>query len=255
MATLGWAPRGTNPWFSRALHGPLRARVFAFPQSGTAGAASYGKWLDIWPESIELCALELPGRPSRLGEPAFSDFDALAGAVAEQLAPLCDVPFVVFGASLGAAMSYATVRRLGELGVRPAALMIAACTVPTFGIPRGQPSFRLPDAEFVAAIEQSYGGTMLSRLPPAVLSAVLPGLRADFQMMEISTLPPQPLPVDCPIIAYAGIDDPMLPPTAIEAWGAWTSRGFRFEALPRGHFFLTEERERLIRDIVAQLPV
>jgi medium-chain acyl-[acyl-carrier-protein] hydrolase len=74
-------------------------------------------------------------------------------------------------------------------------------------------------------------------------------------MMEISTLPPQPLPVDCPIIAYAGIDDPMLPPTAIEAWGAWTSRGFRFELLPRGHFFLTEERERLIRDIVAQLPV
>src|SRR5262249_53781835 len=198
MTTLTWAPRGANPWFSRALHGPLRARVFAFPHSGTAGAASYGKWLDIWPESIELCALELPGRPSRLGERPFSDFDTPAGAVADQLAPLCDVPFVVFGASLGAAMSYATVRRLGEIGVRPVALMIAACTVPTFGIPRGHPSFRLPDAEFVAAIEASYGGTMLSRLAPHLLRTLLPSLRSDFQVIELSTLARQPETVHCP---------------------------------------------------------
>ena len=253
VSELTWSPRGGNPWFSRALRGSCRARVFAFPNSGGAGAPTFASWLSIWPQSIELCAVELPGRPARIAEPPFRDFRTLTSAVLEQVEPLCDVPFAVFGASLGGAMAFYLVRELEARGLRPVHFFIAACSVPTHGVPHRAVYHSLPDADFIKVVERAYGGSMSTRLKPEVLRALMPGLRADFAMMETNRVPPDPELVRCPITAYAGVTDAMLPATAIEAWGEWTDQPFTFHALERGHFFVAEERERLVRDIEAKL--
>jgi surfactin synthase thioesterase subunit len=250
---LTWSPREANHWFSRALRGACRARVFAFPHSGGAGVANFSSWLKIWPASIELCAVELPGRPARVAEPPFRDFRSLGDAILEQVEPLCDVPFAVFGASIGGAMAYYLVRDLEARGLRPRHLFLASCPVPTYGVPHRAVYHDLPDADFIKVVERAYGGTMSTRLKPEVLRALMPGLRADFEMMETNRVPPDPQPVRCPITAYAGVMDSMLPVASIEAWGGWTDQPFSFHALDRAHFFLVEERERIVRDIEAQL--
>jgi surfactin synthase thioesterase subunit len=227
--------------------------VFAFPNSGGAGAAAFGSWLPIWPQSIELCALELPGRPARIAEPPFRDFRSLADAVVEQVQPLCDVPFAIFGHSLGGAMAYYLIRDLEARGLQPRHFFIAACSAPTYGVPHRAVYHDLPDDDFIQVVERAYGGSMSARLKPEVLRALMPGLRADFEMMEKNRIPPGTETLHSPITAYAGVQDAMLPVSAIEAWGEWTDQPFAFHPLDRGHFFVAEERERLVRAIEAQL--
>jgi surfactin synthase thioesterase subunit len=227
--------------------------VFAFPHSGGSGRSSFSSWLPLWPAEIELCAVELPGRPGRrLGDQPFRDYESLAEALVPELEPLCDLPFAIFGASLGAAMAFEVTRRLGRKGLVPRHFYVAACAVPTFGVPHRATFHPLPDAAFVREVETAYGGG-LSRLAPEVLAALLPGLRADFEMIETGRPPAEPIRFGCPVTAYAGADDPVLPVAAIEEWASWTDREFQFRAFARGHFFLPEEREALIADIEAGL--
>lgn len=252
-AELSWSRPRTSPWFSRALRGPCRARVFAFPHSGGSGPSSFGSWLAVWPDSVELCAARLPGRPGRLGEQPLRDYDGFTSALLPVIEPLCDAPFALFGASLGAVMAFHLVRRLAERGLVPRHLFLAACPVPSYGVPHRAHLHRLDDADFVREVERAYGAG-LSRLLPDALAQVVPGLRADFEMIETGRPPARIAPLGCPVSAYAGIDDPLLPVAAVEEWAAWTDR-FSFRAFPRGHFFLAEERDALVGDIAAALLV
>jgi medium-chain acyl-[acyl-carrier-protein] hydrolase len=66
---------------------------------------------------------------------------------------------------------------------------------------------------------------------------LLPTLRADFKLVETYEYHQEP-PLDCPILALAGDDDPDVTPAEASAWREQTTAAFSLRILPGGHFFL-----------------
>ena len=85
--------------------------LFCFPYAG-AGASAFASWADLMPPEVELCAVQLPGRESRLREKPFVRLPPLVRAVRESLRPYLHKPFAFFGHSMGALISFELAREL-----------------------------------------------------------------------------------------------------------------------------------------------
>src|SRR5262245_41506308 len=79
--------------------GKARPRLFCFPYAG-GGASAYRGWAEALP-SLEVCAVQAPGRETRIGEAPLTRLEPLADAATAAIRPLLDRPFAFFGYSLG----------------------------------------------------------------------------------------------------------------------------------------------------------
>ena len=239
-------PTGT-PW----LHCPrpvpsARLRLYAFPYAG-GGASVFFPWAPALAPEIEVCAVRLPGRETRLREPAFTSFSEAIGALEREITPRLRPPYALLGHSLGALIAFAFARALRQQGAPPpAALVVAGARSPE--IPKSETTIgHLPDAQLIVELRERYNG-----IPPAVLahpellSLVLPLLRADIRLYEdYRHAPAAPLP--CPLAAFGGSLDPLVPPASIAPWQAHTSGKFQSQIFEGDHFFLQSDAASVIQ--------
>jgi len=95
-----------NKWIvSFATQPGARLRLFCFPFSGGQGQV-FRPWAQELPASIEVCATTLPGRGARFRESPLTAIEPVIEALAEEIGPLLDRPFALFGHSLGAAIAF-----------------------------------------------------------------------------------------------------------------------------------------------------
>jgi medium-chain acyl-[acyl-carrier-protein] hydrolase len=187
---------------------------------------------------MELCAMQLPGRENRLRESPFTRMSDAVERVAEALEPHLDLPFALFGHSMGAILCFELARLLRRrYGVGPTHLFVSARRAPQFPDPR-TPLRHLPDALFVAEINRRYNGLPREVLANAeLMELLLPMLRADVQMIETYAYEPA-LPLDCPITALGGLGDSDLLVEDLEGWRAHTNSRFETRLFPGDHFFI-----------------
>jgi medium-chain acyl-[acyl-carrier-protein] hydrolase len=235
--------------FRRPLARP-RLRLVCVPYAG--GAASlYRRWRTPLAPAIEVCAIELPGRGVRSGEPAETDMTRLCDGLAAAIEPLLDgVPLAVFGHSMGARVAFELAHRLDG---RVAQLFASGSPAPGVRLryttlADRRPTSQLTDDELKQRLRE-LGGT-----PPQILECddlmarALPILRADFVLVERYQVEPQ-LRVSCPVTVFAGVADPGASPTAAAAWELRTTARCRVVELAAGHFFLDSHRADLLREI------
>ena len=74
---------------------------------------------------------------------------------------------------------------------------------------------------------------------------VLPALRADTALYRKYIYADEP-PLDCPIMAFGGIDDPHVTRGHLAAWEEQTIGSFTLQMFPGGHFFLETARPELL---------
>jgi hypothetical protein len=87
----------SNPWFYCPQPKPqARLRLFCFPYAG-GGIVVYRTWPNHLPPDVEVCAIQLPGRDSRLRESPFVHLPGLINALAEGLTPKLTQPYAFFG--------------------------------------------------------------------------------------------------------------------------------------------------------------
>ena len=86
-------------------------RFFCFPYAG-AGASVFASWADLMPPEVELCAVQLPRRETRLREKPFVRLPSLVRAVRESLRPYLHNPSAFFGHTMGALISFELSREL-----------------------------------------------------------------------------------------------------------------------------------------------
>jgi hypothetical protein len=99
-------------WIARRLNDALiDLRLFCFPYAG-GGTITYQQWTGMLPARIEVCAVQLPGRERRHAEPPFRRISQAVDCLSSALRPHLDVPFVLFGHSMGAMLAYEVARRL-----------------------------------------------------------------------------------------------------------------------------------------------
>ncbi|MEO8033728.1 MAG: alpha/beta fold hydrolase, partial [Acidobacteriota bacterium] len=86
-------------------------RVFCLPYAG-GGASAYRTWAAGLPSDIQLCAVQLPGRENRLGEPLYRSATDLVPALVSALRPFLDRPYAIFGHSMGGLLAFEAARQI-----------------------------------------------------------------------------------------------------------------------------------------------
>lgn len=215
---------------------PPRIRLFCLPHAG-GGATAFRAWNASLPPSIQVCPVLLPGREMRRSEPAYTDLDTLVDAIAGQLQPWLDMPYAIFGHSMGSLLAFEWVRRLQrERHTMPVWLFLSGRRAPDTETD-ANPLHSLPDPEFLSELTRLYEG-----IPPEILSdpelmeVFLPVLRADIAVVESYSFREEEA-LDCPITVFAGMQDASVAWDQMLAWKRQTRRRFAVQLLPGGHFY------------------
>ncbi|MET7419837.1 alpha/beta fold hydrolase [Dactylosporangium sp. NPDC005555] len=239
-------------WVPLRGGGPRPAlRVFCLPHAGGA-ASAFRQWTAGVPDGVEVCAVQLPGRETRFGEPFADGIAELAGPLGRALLPLLDVPFALVGNSMGALVAYEVARQLEQRFLLTPVRLVAAAAHPPGAAPSRPDLAGLDDDAFVAMLQGRYGGIPQEILDqPQYLSAYLPVLRADLAMID-AYRPSARTPLRCPVTALVGEDDHSLTLAQADGWRASTGAAFDSQALPGGHFGLFTQRDLVLDRLRAE---
>jgi medium-chain acyl-[acyl-carrier-protein] hydrolase len=238
----GAVSAAAKAWFPYWKRQPgARLRLFCFPFAGGSASALH-RWASLGP-SVEVVAVQYPGREARFHEPPFKRIPALVDSLGPVMLPLLDRPFAFFGYSLGSLVSLMLAYWLRRSGApAPRGMMVAAGTPPRLCLPRA--TFTLSDEALIDELRR-YGAA-----PPQVLAhrelmeLMLPMVRADFEMVD-TFVHPDEAPLAVPMAVWGGEEDSRPSPDTLAAWREHTTQDFSLELLPGGHFFIHSAAQQL----------
>lgn len=238
-------------WFVCSKPNPIvPLRMFCFPYAG-GGINIFRAWPKGLENFAEIYVAQLPGRDSRLREAPVTQLSQSVTEMVRTIGPYLDKPFVFFGHSMGAILSFELSRRLRrEKGVQPLHLFVSGRPAPQ--IARRDPcSYDLPEPEFVRELLK-LNGTPREVLENAELRQfVVPILRADFAVCQTYQYVPE-LPLDCPITTFGGLQD-SISHEDLKGWQEQTSATFKLSMFPGDHFFVNTVQPSLLRRISKEL--
>jgi pyochelin biosynthesis protein PchC len=235
-----------NPWirsFGFASAAPLQ--LVCFPHAG--GTASYYRPMaKALAPYVEVLAIQYPGRLERYRESLVDNVDELADHVVGSLLPHLHRPTSLFGHSLGAAVAFEVAVRLEARGHQLRALFVSGRGTPSAN--RNDGIHELGDDRLAQEL------TRLGATDPDIitddelLELLLPTIRADYKASE-TYLHRGGARTECPLVTLTGSDDPYVEISEADAWRGHARGEFELHELPGGHFFLDQQRDRIL-DIV-----
>jgi medium-chain acyl-[acyl-carrier-protein] hydrolase len=237
-------------WFVKRPDPGARLRLFCFPHAGL-GASVFRSWVGALGPAVDVMAVQLPGRESRQFENPFRRMPELCDAAAAALQPYLDVPFALFGHSMGGAVAFEVASRLREhRGLQR--LFVSARRAPHLRDPL-PPACHLTDPEFVGVIQHRYAGIPQEVLDsPGLLELLLPRLRADFELLETYHAD-SPAALPCPLSVFGGIADTTVSRSELQAWAPYSAGPFRVRMIDGGHLYLQAQRNVLVSAIAEDL--
>lgn len=222
------------------------AQLFCIPYAG-GGASVFRSWKKYLSPKIAAYAIQLPGRETRFSEPPDRDLKTVALAIADAITRTPNLPFAIFGHSLGAAIAYEVTAQLEAQNRKPLQLFISGRQSPDRKSLR-KPIAHLPDEEFIEQLK-AYNTTPREIFENSeIVELLLPMLKADFSMAEnyqhqINSK------LQTPIIALGSKGDIWLSPESIANWANKTHGSFSSHWFEGGHLYLNQEAEALVRYI------
>jgi medium-chain acyl-[acyl-carrier-protein] hydrolase len=239
-------------WFRYRRERPdAVARLFCLPFAGGT-ALTYRPWIALAPPELEICPIQPPGRDERAGEPPFTRMADLVEALADAIEPLSDLPFGLFGHSMGARVGFELARHLRcRRREQPVHLFVSGSRAPH--VPSGGPDLhRLTEAELIEEL-RGMGGTPDDMLDdPATMAQLLPLVRADFEVLETYVFGGDDR-LGCDITAFRAAADPCATREGTEAWGGLTSGRFALKTFPGNHFFLAPQGRAILAETSLRL--
>ncbi|MEZ2231193.1 thioesterase II family protein [Microcoleus sp.] len=232
-----------NLWIKCPQSNPqANLRLFCLPYAG-GGTSIFRLWPQELPSNVELCAIELPGRENRIREKPISDIEILADNLVEFLLQHLDKPFAIFGHSMGSRIAYNLTRKLHQRNVNPVCLFVSGSYAPH--LPElNPPVYLLSDTEFIEQVVRIYAAIPEVLLADKdLMELFLPILRADVTV-GTTYIPFPDEPLDCPIFALGGLEDPEASHDLLASWRDYTRSSFSIEMFPGGHFYLNENENR-----------
>jgi len=237
-----------DQWFVGFRPRPQQqVRLFCFPYAG-GGSAIYRGWSRALPQEVSVIPVELPGRGSRLQEPAFRKLPELVAALKTAITPLLDTDYVLFGHSMGALIAFELARALRRGSWRqPQQVFVAGRRAPQ--LPRERPAtYHLPQPDFIKELARLNGTAKEVLSHPELMELMLPLLRADFELVETYEFRNEE-PLKCPISVYGGLYDEEVPYKLLAPWREQTSSNCDIRMFRGDHFFLRSAEP----EVLAQL--
>ena len=240
-------------------------RLFCFPFAG-GGSAVYRLWNDRIGPSIEVIAVEPPGRLARIDQAPVSDVHLFAAQAAEAMTPLLDKPYALFGHCLGGLTMYETARQLQRAAEQLPVHMFVCGSRPPDLIDKEGPFERLlqdqllrnrlydpflpiheqPEEVFADVIRLfRIDSTEQMLKSPELRALVLPVVRAEFEM-AFKYRYRQEAAWNFPITCFNGEDDLYVTRRDILSWSRFTTSSFHVHIRRGQHFLLVDDRDFLI---------
>ncbi len=225
-------------------------RLFCFAYAG-GGASVFRTWPGGLPRGVEVCALQLPGHESRIGEAPHRSVGPLVAALAEAIDPYLDRPFAFFGHSMGALVAFELARELRRTSrPRPVGLSLAAFRAPQLPNPNIR-IHHLPD-EMFAVVLRAEGVSEKVLQNEELMAALLPTLRADFELCDTYAYTPQ-APLACRLSIFGGVDDVRVGADDLDGWRMHTTGPSSVSLFPGSHFFLHSAQDALLAAMAQDL--
>ncbi len=229
-----------------------RAPVLVCVPWAGAGAAPFRPWADWLAPSVEVWALRLPGRESRIGEPPPDDFGRLVTDCADAFEQEFPVGrgYALFGHCSGALLSYELAHELLRRGVAgPRAFVVASQGAPD--LPRTLDGWRedVDDLLAVAGADLVHDEEVHREL----LELLRPTIEADVQLAR-GYLYRARGAFDVPVTVLIASDDPEIYRWAPRSWQSHTSAGVTGHVLPGDHLFSGAAWRGLAEAVGAALP-
>ncbi|NUT85006.1 thioesterase [Pseudomonas corrugata] len=235
-------------WIRRLEPRPsARLRLFCLAHAG-GGARFFAEWARLLPPSIELIALQLPGREERINDRLIDQMRPLVNGLAAVLPSWLDRPYAVFGHSMGAAVAHELCLAVQRQGLRmPTSLMVSGREGPNRQ--HGGDLHLAEDERLLMDIFELGGSPLALRDSKELQAMALPILRNDYKLIE--TYRPDPLRerLRVPVEVFVGSDDPELNPGDAQAWEDETELDMRLHRFEGGHFYLVPQRQALLQCI------
>jgi medium-chain acyl-[acyl-carrier-protein] hydrolase len=241
-----------------ALYNPrpeAKIRLFCFPPAG-GSASLFRNWAFLLPDIIEVSALRLPGRESRITEEPLRDYKEAIDEITGDLINHLQKPFAFFGHSMGALLAYGVAHKLqDDFALHPSCVIVSCMAAPhtyksamTFS-PSQQPD--LDDEQVIQEFKAAAAPAKDVIANQDFIKLLLPTIRADFAICDSfqDTASSQLL---CHISAYGGLHD-TLSRKDLEVWREETSNTFRVRMFPGGHHYLWQLEDLLLNHITRDI--
>lgn len=159
--------------------------------------------------------------------------------ISEELEQICDVPYVIYGHSLGALLAYLVCQKLQEENLPlPQRLIVSGKKSPS--VPRKEKIAHLPDKEFWEEIIALGGIPDEMQNYPELIEYYLPILRHDFKLVESYQYEKKPklnIPIDVFYGSEEATEEEMI------GWQDETTEKITITQLPGNHFFIFDHVE------------
>lgn len=241
-----------NPWVINFESRPgASIRMFCFSYAG-GSAHAFGPWAQALPTQLEVLGVQLPGRGARMFEPPYTSLPTLVHDVAIALRPYLNKPFVFFGHSMGAILSFELVRYFRARGMqKPLHLFLSGSDAPRYRV-RDIMRSTLSDEDLIEELRAFNGVSAQVLNDTELMRIMLPTIRADFAVCETYVYQPGP-PLEIPISAFGGMDDAEVPREQLQLWEEETKEQFSLRMFPGGHFYLHSAQSMALQALLKDL--
>ena len=261
--------RTARKWLIAPRPNPAaKARLFCFPYAG-GGLATFRAWPKLLDESVEVVAVEPPGRGTRINETPINSMDKFVERLLPEMFEWLDRPSAFFGHCLGGLTMFVTlcalpkesalfIKHLFACGVRPPHLLkrrgefednlvYDMMLHKEFDI-RVAPYAQADEifVDIVRHFDTPEADRMLAI--PALRAALLPAIRAEFGMAynyEYQAVQPFAFPIS----SFVGDVDPWVSEKDSAGWGEHTCGGFTNHVRKGSHFLIADDREYILETI------
>jgi medium-chain acyl-[acyl-carrier-protein] hydrolase len=231
-----------NNWFKVFAEKPdAVCRLFCFHYAG-GGASAFHSWVKSIPEDVEVFAVQLPGRENRLSEYPIRELTELIQKLAIEMSTYLDKPFIFFGHSMGALISYELTCYLSN---KPEYLYVSGRPSPH--LPRKSlPIHHLREEEFITEIKKFEGMPDEILNDPELRELFFPALRADLEMCEKYTFREREK-LSVPVKVYGGNNDQGVNESDLLAWNYVTDSFKGIALFEGGHFYFRNTGQEFLK--------
>lgn len=209
-------------------------------------------WEDLLPAPIELVAIKPPGRLSRPGESLLTSVEQMAEHLVQAIPPLLDRPYIVYGHSLGAVVSFELLHCLKARQLPLPQHYFCAARRPPHAPPRIAPIYDYPLERFKSELKRLNGTPETVLENASLMRLLVPRLRTELKAAYVYQRTPDAR-LECDVSVFAGARDNNVTPQELLGWQDHFVKPMDLRIFDGGHFFMEDNKDLVVSAIGASV--
>jgi len=226
-----------QPWFIHRSSSIDKLRLFIFHHAG-GGATYYMPLLEALSEDISVYIVQLPGREYRISDDMYDDLNHLLDDLTDVILPYLDKPFVFWGHSMGAMISFEFTHRLNEsYGMAPEHLFLSSMCAPH--LTKKINGSNLSDEQLLSKVLDLGGTDTEIWKDHKLMALILPTLRKDIELCDRYNCSCTKV-LDVPVTILGGHQDMAVPIRDLLEWDRYFNNMFHVCVMKGNHFYFKD---------------